>query len=158
MNQFQAVWVKAAGQLSRHETDGSGNGNQEQTQSQAGDSEDATMKIAGEISETILREPLTHEQKKKAGPVVHYAFGALMGAAYGAVVENAPRTKVGAGIPFGATLFALADEVAVPVFGLSKPPKEYPLSTHASALAGHLVYGLTTEAVRRGARQGLRLV
>jgi uncharacterized membrane protein YagU involved in acid resistance len=37
----------------------------------------------------------------------------------------------------------------VPLAGLSKAPTEYPLSSHASAFATHLVYGATTEAVRK---------
>ena len=31
---------------------------------------------------------LTKSEKKKAGPVVHYAFGAIMGAVYGAATRR----------------------------------------------------------------------
>ena len=55
-----------------------------------------------------------------------------------------------AGIPFGAALWLAADEIGVPAAGLAKGPAEYPVSKHASALAAHLVYGATTELVRRG--------
>lgn len=41
-------------------------------------------------------------------------------------------------------------KVAVPALGLSKKPAEYPAAVHAQALASHLVYGLTTDLVRRG--------
>jgi putative membrane protein len=54
-----------------------------------------------------------------------------------------------AGIPFGAAVWLVADEVGVPAAGLANGPAEYPLSTHASALAAHVVYGATTELVRR---------
>ncbi len=40
-------------------------------------------------------------------------------------------------------------EIGVPLTGLSKPPTEYPLKDHASAFAAHLVFGVTTEGVRR---------
>ena len=60
-----------------------------------------------------------------------------------------------AGLPFGAAFWLLADETAVPLLGLSKGPTEYPLSTYAYALASHLVYGLTAEAVRRAVRGAL---
>jgi hypothetical protein len=49
----------------------------------------------------------------------------------------------------------LADELAVPRAGLSKPPKEIPLTTHVYALASHLVYGWITETVRRAVRRAL---
>ena len=49
----------------------------------------------------------------------------------------------------------LADELAVPAAGLSKPPKEIPLTTHVYALASHLVYGWITETVRRAVRRAL---
>ena len=39
--------------------------------------------------------------------------------------------------------------------GLSKLPTEYPLSVHAYAFASHLVFGLTTELVRRAVRNAL---
>jgi len=38
---------------------------------------------------------------------------------------------------------------------LSKPARDYPLSTHAYAIASHLVYGVTTEMVRREVRRAL---
>ena len=54
-----------------------------------------------------------------------------------------------AGLPFGAAVWIVADEIGVPLAGLSKPPTEYPLRDHASAFAAHLVFGVTTEGVRR---------
>jgi hypothetical protein len=120
------------------------------------DGEDATMKAADAIVERVANRQLTKEQKQTAGPIVHYLFGATMGAAYGAVAEMAPRTAAGWGAPFATALWVGADEVAVPAFGLSKSPFEYPPSTHASAFAAHLVYGATAEAVRRGVRAALR--
>jgi hypothetical protein len=51
-------------------------------------------------------------------------------------------------MPFGAILFAGADELALPLLGLSDKPTKFPLSTHVYGLASHAVYGVTTEAVR----------
>ena len=62
---------------------------------------------------------------------------------------------VGAGLPYGASIWIVADEGVVPALGLSKSPAEYPLSIHAYALASHFVYGLTTELVRRAVRTAL---
>src|SRR5262245_15222906 len=89
------------------------------------------------------------------GQSLHYVFGTTMGAAYGAMAELAPRTTSLWGTSFGTALWLGADEVAVPAFGLSKPPFDSPASTHASALASHLVYGATVETVRRGVRAAL---
>jgi uncharacterized membrane protein YagU involved in acid resistance len=68
------------------------------------------------------------------------------------LAEVAPGVTAVAGLPFGTLVWAAADEGLVPALGLSKSPAEYPLSIHAYALASHLVFGLTTEVVRRGVR------
>jgi uncharacterized membrane protein YagU involved in acid resistance len=52
-------------------------------------------------------------------------------------------------------VWLLADEGIVPALGLSKGPKDYPLSTHAYAFASHLVYGIATEVVRSALRRAL---
>jgi uncharacterized membrane protein YagU involved in acid resistance len=110
------------------------------------------MKTADRISELVQGRHLTKDEKKKAGPVVHYAFGALLGAVYGASVEMNPAANALAGVPFGAILFAAANEMALPVLGLSDKPAAYPLSTHLYGLVSHAVYGVTTETIRRMVR------
>jgi uncharacterized membrane protein YagU involved in acid resistance len=117
-----------------------------------GGSEDATMKAAGSIAKTVLGRELSHGEKAQAGPFVHYAFGGLMGALYGAAVEVAPKAQAARGLSFGTALWFGADEVGVPAAGLSGPPMESPPSVHASALASHLVYGFTVDLVRRAVR------
>jgi uncharacterized membrane protein YagU involved in acid resistance len=82
-------------------------------------------------------------------------MGATSGALYGAVAEVLPEVKVGAGLPFGVAVWLIADEGIVPAAGLSKSASEYPLSIHAYAFASHLVFGLTTEIVRRAVRSAL---
>ncbi len=114
--------------------------------------EPATVKAAREISEGVFDHKLTKSEKEPAGEAMHYAMGATSGLIYGVAAEIAPMTTVGAGLPFGAAVWLLADDVVVPALGLSKSPTEYPLSTHAYALSSHLVYGLTTDIVRRVVR------
>ena len=55
---------------------------------------------------------------------------------------------------FWRSAVPLADEIAVPALGLSRKPTEYPLSSRSAwiGLASHLVYGVSTEAVRKGIR------
>lgn len=148
MTQFQNLWSKASKNLNQ-------NGKQDSSRQSGEESEDATMKAAGKLAE-IARYRLSHEEKKKAGPIVHYAFGTAMGALYGTVMEVAPRHlrrhEILSGVGFGSVLFAGADEIAIPAAGLSKPPREVPVSSHLYALASHLVYGLTTGAVRKAVR------
>jgi putative membrane protein len=71
------------------------------------------------------------------------------------MAEVAPQVTIGAGVPFGAVFWVLADEVTVPLLGLAKGPAAYPVSTHVYALASHLVYGLTAEFSRRAVRHVL---
>ena len=160
MNRFQDVWLKlsenngqsagvrSAEQDKEHEEKQPENGNNEEQ-------DDTTVKAASAISEGIFGHKLTKDEKKIAGPAVHYALGTAVGGLYGAVAEVVPEVTTGTGLPFGAAFWLVVDETAVPLLGLSKPPTEYPVSTHVYALASHFVFGLTTELVRRALRRAV---
>ena len=45
--------------------------------------EDATVKVAGGFARWLLHHPLREDTKPLAGNLVHYAFGASVGALYG---------------------------------------------------------------------------
>jgi putative membrane protein len=137
---------RALGRLSEEMGGTSGGGGQQHRMPQ---SEPATHKAADAIAETITGEGVPREYKPTAGSLVHYAFGGAVGAIYGAAAARTPDVTAWAGLPFGATVWLIADEMGVPLAGLSHAPTEYPLSSHVSALATHLVYGATTECVRR---------
>jgi putative membrane protein len=160
MNQFQAAWTKATegfekphGAQSMQPSAGErrGQGSEQNKENQ----DDATVKAAKAISEGIFGHKLDEREKRAAGAAVHYAFGTATGGLYGAVAELAPEVTTGTGLPFGVAFWLVADETVVPLLGLSKPPTEYPVSTHVYALASHLVYGLTAELVRRAVRKAL---
>lgn len=115
--------------------------------------EDATMKVAEDVVHTVSGgQHLSHEERKKAGPVVHYAFGALVGGLYGALAECTDWTSVGFGTVFGTLLFVGADLIAVPAFGWGPSATEQPVKAQATPLAAHLVYGATTDLLRRAIR------
>jgi uncharacterized membrane protein YagU involved in acid resistance len=57
--------------------------------------------------------------------------------------------RAGFGLAYAAALWLAADEIMVPALKLSKTPDEYPLSKHLEGLGAHLVYGATTEGLRR---------
>ena len=156
MNQFQAAWTRIAegtekshGAQSMQPSEGS-HGEQAQD---TGEQDDATVETAKAISENVFGHELQESEKEPAGAAVHYAFGTLSGGLYGALAELTPQVTTAAGLPFGAGVWLLADEVSVPLLGLSKGPTEYPVSTHAYALASHLVYGMTAELSRRALRR-----
>jgi uncharacterized membrane protein YagU involved in acid resistance len=133
MTQFQTALSKAAGQKNPHE----------------GQGEDATVKTAEKISSEVMEHELTPEEKKSAGPFVHYAYGTGIGALYGGLAQKQKVTTSGFGSAYGAAAWALGDEIAVPALGLGKKPTETPLTQHLQTLVAHVVYGVTLEGVRR---------
>lgn len=163
MNQFQAFLSKLVGNSERSHgaqslQQGSpvvGVGRELKEEGKDSEDDDAAERLANAIAVGISGRELTESQKDVAGTAFHYAMGITSGALYGVAAEITPVVKVGAGIPFGAAVWLIADEGIVPAAGLSKSPDEYPPSIHAYALASHLVFGLTTELVRRAVRQAL---
>lgn len=150
MTQFQNAWTKASKTIKRDDhRDEDDNG-----QPQRPEAEDATMKAAGKVARVVGYE-LSHDQKKKASPLVHYGFGTLMGGLYGIAMESAKlrrRQLLLSGTGFGTAVFVFADELAVPALGLSGQ-SESSLGTHLYGLASHLVYGMSAEGVRRLTRR-----
>jgi putative membrane protein len=118
--------------------------------------EPATIQVASLAAEAVTGSPLEERGKRIGGSMVHYGFSAAVGALYGAAAESYPGTTALSGLPFGAALWVAADEVGVPLAGLARDPKEYPAYRHLTALASHLVFGLTVEGVRRALRGSRR--
>lgn len=145
MNQFWVVQGKLQKQMSSSESDEKNDQQQEQRAS-----DNPTVKVAEAITRPLLHRELSKGEKKTAGSVVHYAFGALVGGLYGMLSEAMPAARAGFGIGYGTAVWLGADEGLVPALKLSKPPEEYSLSEHLSGWGAHLVYGVTAEAVRRG--------
>lgn len=146
MNRFQTAVPAEAFKKLLGEADNQDPGDQESA-------EPATVQAAEAVSEGVIDHELTDDEKEWAGPAVHYTHGSLSAALYGALAEHEPAVARGAGLPFGAALWLVADEGAVPALGLSEAPWAYPPSTHAYSLVSHLVYGLATEVVRRFVRR-----
>jgi hypothetical protein len=164
MNQFQALWSRMAhggerphgAQSLQLGSPRHGVARELQERGRDREADDAAVRTAVVVSERLLGLELAEREKKEiAGAAVHYAFGVATGGLYGAIAELKPATTAGAGLPFGAAVWLIADEIIVPALGLSKPLTEYPPSTHAYSIASHLVYGLTTEIVRREVRRAL---
>jgi len=118
----------------------------EQKEKQAAEQEGSTEIVARKIA-AVTGSQLADEDKKKAGRVVHYVFGTLMGVVYAVSVELLPGIT-GSGAAFGTLLFLGADEVAVPAFQLSPPPTNTAPTDHLQNWAAHIVYGGSLELVR----------
>lgn len=110
--------------------------------------EDATVKVASVVADR-LGYPLTEADKPRAGTVVHYVFGAGVGAVYGVLAELTPIVRIGVGLPFGAAVWLGAHAITVPALGLATPPTQRPFSQEAQEFGLHLLYGLATELARR---------
>ena len=148
MDRFQDVWIAVS------LPDDSKKKEDQARPSEDGDDsqDDATVKAASAVSEGLFEHKLTHAEKKIAGPAIHYAVGATSGIVYGIAAEFLPEVTRGFGLPYGTAFWIVVDEGAVSLLGLSKPPTDYPVSTHLYAMASHLVFGATAEGVRRWLR------
>jgi putative membrane protein len=163
MNQFQALWSKLTNGEERSKTaqslqqESPNYGISLELRKRGSDEPDdnAAVRAGNAVAELVFHHKLNKEEKEFVGAVAHYAMGATSGAIYGAVAEVVPKVTVAEGLPFGTAVWLVADEAVVPALGLSKPASEYPLSIHVYAFASHLVYGLTTEIVRRTVRRAL---
>jgi uncharacterized membrane protein YagU involved in acid resistance len=136
MNGFQLLWSAFAPR-------------REPPRDSASTEDDTTVKAASALSRTLFRHRLSPDEKRIGGSLVHYAFGGAMGALYGSLAERHPRVTAGYGAPFGVVFWLVADEMAVPALGLSRPATSYPASVHLYALLSHLVFGASAEGTRR---------
>jgi putative membrane protein len=120
------------------------------------DDVDSTGQVADTFSVIATGgQHLTNEQKTKAGNVIHYGFGALMGGIYGGLGEYAPSIRAGMGTTFATALFTGADVIAVPALNLGRAADEQDAGSLAEHYAAHLIYGLATELVRKIVRAAL---
>jgi hypothetical protein len=160
MGQFQKAWTAASNAIQANSEGEDRKDSPDQGKNQSNEeSEDATMKVAGKLARAAGHK-LSHDQKKAAGPFIHYGFGTAIGMIYALAREFEPRQMRGlhpviAGSGYGAAVFLGADEVAVPSLGLSQGNGDSPLSAHVYGLLSHLVYGVTLEIVRESVRKRL---
>lgn len=137
MNQFQTAWSEKG-----------------LPGATAGGAEPTTTKAAQSAKRAILGRPLNQRERELADPTVHYATGALLGALYGFLAEDAPGVTTGGGTLYGTITAIGLDDGLVPLLGLSEGPEETSKETHLYSFASHWVFG----AVLEGARKVLRLI
>lgn len=99
---------------------------------------------------------LTMSEETVAVETIHWGFGALTGAAYGALAEFYPAATAKDGADFGMALASLTHEDVLPAMGLSAPKEEQMTRERTIEMASHAVFGMVTETVRRVVRKILR--
>jgi len=107
------------------------------------------------LAERIVGHPLSEAQKRVATQGIHWAFGALAGAVYGAAVELEPKAGAWRGAAFGLALNKLTHESLLPKAGLVEPTMRQSTQERQSEWVTHAIYGITTDLVRRLVRKGL---
>jgi hypothetical protein len=101
----------------------------------------------------MKRGPLSPEEKKRGGRIVHVAFGSGWGVGYGLLAESIPGAATLPGALLYATLVWIAgDNLLTQAFRLSGPPRRYPPRVHAYALAAHMAYGVGLHTAYRSLR------
>lgn len=107
------------------------------------------------LAEQMAGHALPEDQQQAAKHGIHWGFGALAGAVYGAAVEVEPSLGAWKGAAFGVTLNKYTHEMVLPKLGLSRPKEEQTTQERISEWVTHAVYGIFTDAVRRGVRKAL---
>jgi putative membrane protein len=107
------------------------------------------------LAERVASHPLSEGEKQLSLNGIHWTFGALAGAVYGAAVEMEPKAGAWRGAAFGLTLNKLTHQSILPKMGFADPPAEQSTQERQSEWVTHAVYGVVTEAVRRLVRKGL---
>ncbi len=106
----------------------------------ADEGESATGALARVVYERVRGRTLDDERRERLGNWVHRGYGGVMATAY-SLFAFGRGFGVRGGTLYGAALWAVGDELMVPLLGLAKKPTAYPPAVHLSALAGHLAFG-----------------
>ncbi len=92
---------------------------------------------------------LAHPEDNSVGLAVKYAMGIVPAAILGALRDRLGWLTAGRGFAFGVTTWAIEDEWATARVGAAASPNKYPWQAHGRGFVGHVVYGLTVDAVLR---------
>src|SRR5262245_11192041 len=98
-------------------------------------SEDQTANelAAQAIATRTIHRPFTRPELSVAAAIMHFGFGAAVGALYGAHVDAHPDERH-SGVQLGLALWLSADEIAMPLLRLSRPTTWRPAEMHLQSL------------------------
>ena len=158
MNLFTRAVAKATG---GHEARGAAPGRQrvgrgmQPPQAKRRAEKDAAVQVGSAAYRLFARREPNQVLQLRLGAIAHYGFSAGVGVCYMLLAQRVPTLRNGFGGLYGALVWAVADEGAMPALGLSRGPRELTAGLHLYSLLGHWVYGATLEGVRRvGQRAG----
>jgi len=154
MSEFQGMWSRVIDGEEPQSAAGRHDARDWQERHEEQNANEITAQV---IARETINRPLTREELAVAAPAVHYGFGGAVGALYGGLREVSPAIRKLGGSGWGTAVWIGGDEIAMPLLGLADRDKDYPLEAHAQSFAAHIVYGVTTEVVRRGIRALWRL-
>lgn len=150
MSEAQRAWTVTAGDGVPQSAGGKHDAREWQERDEG---RNANEMVAQEAALFIRGRRLTSSELGIAAPAVHYTFGTMLGALYGAARGDAPHSAAAA-FAFGFLVWAIADEIAMPLLGLSRTPQERRAQDHLHSLAAHLVFGAATEQMRTAIATG----
>jgi putative membrane protein len=145
MNYAQRLWTRAADGEPPRSAAGKHDARDWQEREEG---RNANELAAQAIATTIRGRPLTREELTVAAPLAHFTFGAGVGAIHGVVSRDDHEFSFARGAAFGAAVWLLADEVAMPLIGLSGPTAQRAVERHLQSFVSHLVFGTIAELVR----------
>jgi putative membrane protein len=145
MNYAQRLWTRAADGEAPTSAGGKHDARDWQEREEG---RNANELAAQTIATTVGTRPLTNDELAVAAPLAHYSFGAALGALYGCCIRDDQQDVFRRGAAFGAAVWLLADEVAMPLLRLSRPTTERSLEKHLQSFATHIVFGTVAELIR----------
>lgn len=107
------------------------------------------------LAEKLAGHPLEGTSKTVATESIHWGFGAVAGAVYGALAEFYPAATAKDGASFGLALATLTHGSVLPAIGLEAEPKDQTMREKTSEMGTHVMFGVVAETVRRNVRKFL---
>ncbi len=97
----------------------------------------------------------SEETKQVGAQGLHWGFGTLLGGVYGVAAELTPKVTSWRGSVFGLTVNRFAHQGLLPGINLVEPVDQQPAQERVSEWVSHVIYGVTTDLVRRAVRKRL---
>lgn len=145
MNYAQRLWTRVVDGMPPQSAGGKHDAREWQEREEGQNSNEL---VAQAVATTIAGRRLTRDELTIAAPLVHYSFGAAIGAIYGSLIHANREDPWRRGSTFGAAVWLMADEVAMPLLRLSRPTTERSPEKHLQSFVAHIVFGVVSEAVR----------
>lgn len=109
--------------------------------------EPSTAAMGRELYEAAEHEAPDRITSQRLSQGVHWTYGMSQGVALDAFRAKIFDSALLGGLTYGAGMWLLGDEIAVPAMGLADGPTKFPLDQHLHRLGAHLVYGAAAAGV-----------